>query len=360
MSPATDRAYSLTMVCEAWRVARSSVYALRASLGGPLKPDRRQPGKRGPKTALRDDELLQEIRTVLKASPFLGEGHRKVKARLAAKGIRVGKNRVLRLMREHGLLAPVRRGHPRGDRSHSGRIRTERPDELWGTDASRFWTKAEGWCWFFAAIDHCASDVVGWHVAKKGDRWAALEPVRQGVRAHMGGFSKTIALGLGLRHDWGSQYRARQFQAEIKWLGIRSTPAYVGEPECNGVAERFIRTLKGGVHLSARLRDPRGGQGSDRRLHRTLQQRLAPPATRVHDPGPRPREVQPKGGLMFKPPTCPENRVQYKGSMRFVNLDTGEERLISAPDRVTIRPGLPHRVALEGRVRCRIDFFRKL
>ena len=52
----------------------------------------------------------------------------------------------------------------------------------------------------------------------------------------MGGFGKAIALGLGLRHDWASQYRARQFQAEIQWLGIRSTPAYVGEPECNGVA----------------------------------------------------------------------------------------------------------------------------
>ena len=50
-------------------------------------------------------------------------------------------DRVQRLMREHGLLAPVRRGHPCGDRTHSGRIRTERPDELWGTDASRFWTK---------------------------------------------------------------------------------------------------------------------------------------------------------------------------------------------------------------------------
>ena len=34
------------------------------------------------------------------------EGHRKAKARVAAKGIRVGKNRVLRLMRAHGLLAP--------------------------------------------------------------------------------------------------------------------------------------------------------------------------------------------------------------------------------------------------------------
>ena len=148
MSPATDRAYSLTMVCEAWRVARSSVYALRAQVVGE-QVQSRTPGKRGPKTALSDAELAEEIRTVLKASPFLGEGHRKVKARLAARGIRVGKNRVLRLMRAHGLLAPVRRGHPRGDRSHSGRIRTERPDELWGTDASRFWTKAEGWCWFF-------------------------------------------------------------------------------------------------------------------------------------------------------------------------------------------------------------------
>ena len=57
-------------------------------------------------------------------------------------------------------------------------------------------TKAEGWCWFFATVDHCASDVVGWHVAKKGDRWAALEPIRRGVRAHMGGFGKAIALAL--------------------------------------------------------------------------------------------------------------------------------------------------------------------
>ena len=46
-----------------------------------------------------------------------------------------------------------------------------------------------------------------------------------------------------------------------------------------------------------------------------------------------------------------------EGSLRFVNLDTGEERLISAPDLVTIHPGLPLRVAIEGRVRCRIDFY---
>ena len=48
-----------------------------------------------------------------------------------------------------------------------------------------------------------------------------------------------------------------------------------------------------------------------------------------------------------------------EGSLRFVNIETGEERLISAPDLVTIHPGLPHRVALEGRLRCRIDFYRE-
>ena len=239
MSPSTGRAYPLTLVCAAWRVPRSSVYALRSADGGG-----REPGKRGPRTALSDGELVGEIRLVLSESPFVGEGHRKVRARLAAKGIRAGKNRVLRLMRENGLLAPVRRGHPRGDRSHGGRIRTGRPDERRGTDAARFRTRAEGWCRFFVAVDHCVTDVVGWHVAKSGDRWAALEPVRRGVRTHMGGFEKAIVADLGLRHDRGPQYRARAFQAKIAWLGIRSTPAYVGEPECNGVAERFIRTLK--------------------------------------------------------------------------------------------------------------------
>ena len=48
-----------------------------------------------------------------------------------------------------------------------------------------------------------------------------------------------------------------------------------------------------------------------------------------------------------------------EGSLRFANLDTGEEQLISAPDLVTIHPGLPHKAALEGPLRCRIDFYRE-
>ena len=77
VSPTTHRPYPLTMVCETWGVARSSLYALRARLGGPPEPDRQRPGQRGPQTALSDEALLQEVQTVLKASPFLGEHHRR-------------------------------------------------------------------------------------------------------------------------------------------------------------------------------------------------------------------------------------------------------------------------------------------
>ena len=241
MSAATGRRYPLTMVCAVWRVARSTVYAQRGGAPRPAAAGRR---RRGPRPPYSDAEVVAAMRAVLAASPFHTEGHRKVRIRLRAHGIWVGRRRVLRLAREHRLLAPTRGGPPHGDRAHSGTITTTRPDELWGTDATRFYTRREGWCWFFGAIDHCSEDLVGWHVAKVGDRWAALEPIRQGVQRTHGSYHPKIALGLGLRLDWGPQYTADQFLGELRWLGIRSSPSYVGEPECNGVMERWIRTLK--------------------------------------------------------------------------------------------------------------------
>ena len=60
-----------------------------------------------------------------------------------------------------------------------------------------------------------------------------------------GGYAPKIALGLGLRMDWGPQYTAHQFLGELRWLGIRPSPSYVGEPECNGIMERAEDTIAG-------------------------------------------------------------------------------------------------------------------
>jgi transposase InsO family protein len=226
------------MICTTYRLARSSVYATAPAVSAEA------PGKRGPKTPVADDALVAEIRAVLAACPFHGEGYRKVRARLAHRGYAASGKRVLRLMRAHSLLAPRRLGPPNGNPAHDGTITTERPDVMWGTDGTRFYTEQDGWCWFFGAIDHHLDEVVGWHVAKLGDRWAALEPIRQGVRHAFGRFGKEVARGLALRCDWGPQYIADAWINEVKWLGCTISPSYVGEPECNGVAERFMRTLK--------------------------------------------------------------------------------------------------------------------
>jgi transposase InsO family protein len=183
------------MICAIHRVSRSSVYAA-GSCSAPAVI-----GKRGPKTRVTDDDLVVAIRAILTACPFHGEGYRKVRARLTHRGYAVSGKRVLRLMRAHGLLAPRRLGPPNGNPAHDGTIITDRPDVMWGTDATRFYTEQDGWCWFFGAIDHHLDEVVGWHTAKLGDRWAALEPIRQGVRHAFGRFGKDVARGLALRCD---------------------------------------------------------------------------------------------------------------------------------------------------------------
>jgi transposase InsO family protein len=190
-----------------------------------------------------DAALVEAIRAVLAASPFHGEGHRKVWARLRHGGVRTSKRRVLRLMGEHDLLAPSRAGSPRGPRNHDGTIIPGTVDTLWGTDLTTAWT-GEGQAAVFIAIDHCRADCVGIHAALRATRFEALEPIRQGVRRCFGAFGKDVARGLALRHDHGSQYVSHDFQKELRFLGIDSSPAFVRAPEGNGCAERFIRTLK--------------------------------------------------------------------------------------------------------------------
>jgi transposase InsO family protein len=141
-------------------------------------------------------------------------------------------------------LAPTRLGRARGPKAHDGTITTSRPDAMWGTDATTSLTTAEGNATVFIAVDHATGECIGTHAARVGNRFEALEPLRQGLQERFGGYDRDVARGLTMRHDHGSQYRSGPFQAELCFLGIASSPAYVREPEGNGCAERFIRTLK--------------------------------------------------------------------------------------------------------------------
>lgn len=303
-SPSTGRRYGVVRVCEAWGIPRSSFYAeqtwQRASNDAspsasnepaaaaptsqpsesshadvaeptasepardesapstcepPTPPPVARPARpRGPKPALSDARVLELIRTDLNDSPFRGEGHRKVCARLRRAGHQVFARQVLRVMRRAQLLSPHRA--PQGEvRAHDGTITTSQPDVMWGTDGMRVETVNDGWVWIFLTVEHWNAEVMGWHVTKRGDRFAALEPIKQGLLAVGRGIGKNAGAGLSLRMDHGTQYTSEYFRKEVKHLGMELSYGYVKEPQTNGVVERFNRTLKEQVIRGRMFRD---------------------------------------------------------------------------------------------------------
>lgn len=190
-----------------------------------------------------DDALLEAIRQVIADSPFVGEGHKKLRARLAQRGIHTSGKRVLRVTREAGLLAPTPQVRKRSRRLHDGRITVDVPDTLWATDATEAHTRAEGRCAVFAIVDHATGEA--WvDASPRMDRWAAADLLREVCAERFGSVDSAVAAGLALRYDGGPCFKSHHYQAEIDFLGIARSPAFHYEPETNGCVERFIQTLK--------------------------------------------------------------------------------------------------------------------
>lgn len=290
-SPSTGRTYGVVRVCEAWGIPRSSFYAEQSwhqasndasaptstespavpvethepardestsstpCLSASASPTSTRPARpRGPKPALSDARVLELVRADLSDSPFRGEGHRKVCARLRRAGHQVFARQVLRVMRLAQLLSPHR--VVQGEvRAHDGTITTSRPDVMWGTDGMRVETVDDGWVWIFLTVEHWNAEVMGWHVTKRGDRFAALEPLKQGLMTLGRGIGKNAGAGLSIRMDHGTQYTSEHFRNEVKHLGMELSYGYVKEPQTNGVVERFNRTLKEQVIRGRVFRD---------------------------------------------------------------------------------------------------------
>ena len=92
-SVSTHRNFGVVMVSQEWELPRSTFYRQRQRAAAPA---RKPPTKRGPRQGLTDEMLLTHIRADLASTSFVGEGHRKVWARLRFAGMRTSKLRVLR------------------------------------------------------------------------------------------------------------------------------------------------------------------------------------------------------------------------------------------------------------------------
>ena len=138
-------------------------------------------------------------------------------------------------MRAHDLLAPIRVGRPHGPKAHDGTIRTERVDEMWGTDLTSILT-GEGQASIFVTVDHCSTECVGIHAARRATRFEALEPLRQG--AH-GMTAPEYRERFGLKPDY--PMTAPGYAAQRSELALRTGLARNAAPAAPDAAPRKRR-----------------------------------------------------------------------------------------------------------------------
>ena len=131
-------------------------------------------------------------------------------------GVAVNRKRVLRVMREQGLIQR-RRSAPR--RRRPGFFRVERPGHLWHMDMTSVWVAEQGWCYLNAIIDCCTRELVGWSLETRC-RAAEAIAVFESALAASGFVPDALSIGseaerLTLGSDNGTAFTSRAFRAVL-------------------------------------------------------------------------------------------------------------------------------------------------
>ena len=221
------------------------VSGLSSSAWYDTRPHKEEKAKPGKQPMFSDAEVIRATESYLAKPLFWGEGYIKLRKRIKVlSGVCVKKDRLNKLLRENNLLARPRQEPNPANRKHDGKIITDVPDKMWGTDIKEF--KINGKThYFIGVIDHFNDEMHGWNITDKADKFNALEPLYQAILKRFGSLEKDVCKGLRLylRSDNGSQFISKIYSQELKYYGIIHSKAFVNSPECNGIIERFHRTL---------------------------------------------------------------------------------------------------------------------
>lgn len=193
-----------------------------------------------------DEAVLVHMRAI--HAEVKGEyGWPRMHKELLDRGIRVGKERVRKLMQQHGIKAKTKRKFVvTTDSSHSlavaadlvqRRFNPEAPNQLWSGDITYIATD-EGWLYLAAVIDLFSRQVVGW----------SLQPHMQTNLVKdalaMAWWRRRPATGLIFHSDRGAQYCSGEFQDALKVWGIRPSMSRKGNCWDNAPTESFWGRLK--------------------------------------------------------------------------------------------------------------------
>ncbi len=191
-------------------------------------------------------EMVDRIRAIHKKSRRT-YGSPRVHDELAAQEVSCGKNRVARLMREHGIRSVHRKKfRVTTDSDHKMPVapnlldqcfETESANQKWVADITYVWT-FEGWLYLAAVLDLYSRRIVGWCMRPRMSRELVLEALEMALGR------RRPEPGLVHHSDRGSQYASNEFQEALEARGITCSMSRRGNCWDNAVMESFFHTLK--------------------------------------------------------------------------------------------------------------------
>jgi len=231
--------FSVDLVLRVLGVPASTYYDWRARQTAPCR------------RRLEDAQLLEMIVKIRTAHEFAATyGSPRVWRELRRQGIRVGRKRVERIMREHGLQgAFLRRGWKGGSTKQNPRhsaapdlvdrdFTAAEPNRLWVADLTRIMT-GEGVLWLASVRDAFSNKVVGWATAVRADTDVVLSALGYALR------SREVRDGQLVHHsDKGCQYTALRFTQRLADAGVAPSTGSVGDSYDNALAENLWSTIK--------------------------------------------------------------------------------------------------------------------
>lgn len=265
---AAERAnHPVKTLCRALGVSRSGFHAWTV---------------RPPSPRLREDALLLERVRELHLASRRTYGSPRIYRDLRADGVRVGRKRVERLMRQDGLSGAVRRRRGKttirvpGVRVANDLVKRDfsppAPDTLWLSDITylRCW---EGWLYLAVVLDCFSRRIVGFAIEDHLRAELVVDALEQALQR------RRPERGLVHHSDQGSQYVSLAFGRRCRLAGIEQSMGGRGSAYDNAVCESFFKTLKSACRPPI-LANQGGAAHRGLRLHRVLLQ----PATSALEP----------------------------------------------------------------------------
>jgi len=165
----------------------------------------------------------------------------------------VNRKRVLRVMKERGLLVRSRRLRARC-RKEWGRVEASAPNQIWQSDMTKIWAgPAVGWAYLVSVIDCCTREIAGWNLSHRCRTKDALAAAEQAVLERLPEGSREA--NIMLTTDNGTQFTSSRFLETLGRLDANTSrhPRRLDGPLGTTCGEREHVTPRAGL-LAFRLR----------------------------------------------------------------------------------------------------------